>query len=615
MCGIAGILYFDEKTLKKFNNNQKILDLLKHRGPDHQGFKEFDNCTLFHSRLEILDTTGASNQPFLDIENKNCLVFNGEIFNYKEFYKTQTSLKTTGDVEILFNLLKNHGKKCLNDLNGFFAFGFFNEDNNSLLVARDRFGVKPLYYFKDDEKFAFASELKPLLELSGKQELNFDQVNTYFRFNYCAGPETIFKNIYRLQPGQFIEVKNKTVSIKNWYVAPKTNTLNNFTDLLEDAVKLRLHADVPVGTFLSGGVDSSIISALAKKNKSDLHTFSIGFKDEAFFDETNYAELVAKHINSNHHTFKLSEDDLLNNIESFLNCIDEPFADSSAFNFYMLSKFTKKYVKVALSGDGADELFKGYNKHKALLMSENNLNKIIAGTISPLLALSSGSRQGALSNKTRQLKKFNALVQLSSIEKQKYLASISTQTEVEALLKERSNPSYFDSLFKISETYSNFNFEDSFDLQTVLADDMLVKADRFSMQQGVEIRNPFLDYRVVEFALNLERHKKINKGAQKIILKESFAHFLPAQIFDRSKKGFEVPLHKWLTGKLNSTIENKILNKNKIEEENILNYSYISSLQTKLNSTYPGDSAAKMWAIIVFENWLTNFKEYIKPNA
>lgn len=612
MCGIAGILSFDNKTLKRFSNNQKILDLLSPRGPDNQGFKEFSNCTLFHSRLQILDTSISSNQPFSDTENRYAMVFNGELFNYKEFYKSLPHLTTTGDVEVLFNLLKNEGENCLNKLNGFFAFAFFDKEKNSLLIARDRLGIKPLYYYKDEEKFAFASELKPLLNLVGKQELNYNQLYTYFRLNYCAGNETIFKNIYRLLPGQLIELKNNIVSTKTWYVAPKKNTLDDLAILLDDAVKLRLYADVPVGTFLSGGVDSSIISAIAKKHKPDLHTFSIGFKNESFFDETNYAELVAKYINSNHHTFKLSEDDFLNNISAFLNCIDEPFADSSAFNFYMLSKFTKQFVKVALSGDGADELFKGYNKHKALLMSENSLNKLIAGTTSPLLSLSSGSREGTLANKTRQLKKFNALVKLSSIEKQKFLASISTQKETDQLLKTKISTAYFDSLFKTNQSLHNFKLEDTFDLQTVLADDMLVKADRYSMQHGIEIRNPFLDYRVVEFALNLEKNKKISRNEQKIILKKSFEQLLPSEIFTRSKKGFEVPLHKWLTGKFNSEIENKILNKEKIKTEDILNYEAIEGMIKKMHSKNPGDSAAKLWAVIVFESWFTNFKDYIK---
>ncbi|MBA2613615.1 MAG: asparagine synthase (glutamine-hydrolyzing) [Bacteroidetes bacterium] len=600
--------------MKKFND-QKILDLLKHRGPDNRAFKEYKKCILFHSRLQILDTSGTSNQPFCDDESENCLVFNGEIFNYKEFQKKQSNLKTTGDVEVLFNLLKTEKENCLNKLNGFFAFAFYNAETNSLLLAKDRLGIKPLYYYKDEEKIAFASELKPLLELTGKQELNLTQLNTYFGLNYCAGPETIFKNIYRLLPGQYIQVQNKTVTVKNWYVVPKKQASQNFTQLLEEAVKLRLHADVPVGTFLSGGIDSSIISALAKKNKADLNTFSIGFTDEDYFDETNYAELVAKHINSNHHTFKLSETDFLNNIHDFLNCIDEPFADSSAFNFYMLSKFTKDHVKVALSGDGADELFKGYNKHKALLMSNSSLNRLLAGMGSPLLALNKSSRQGALANKTRQLKKFSELVKLNPTEKQKFLASISSQTEIDKLLKQKVNPAYFDSLFKTNSVYSNFELEDVFDLQTVLADDMLVKADRFSMQQGIEIRNPFLDYRVVEYALNLNNKEKINKSAQKIILKKDFAYLLPKQIFERSKKGFELPLHKWLSGKFSKEFETKLLNKEKIESEGYLNYNYIAELKEQLHSKSPDDSAAKLWAIIIFESWLTNFKDYIKPNA
>jgi asparagine synthase (glutamine-hydrolysing) len=615
MCGIAGIFYFDNKPLAKFKNNQKVLDLLYHRGPDHQAFKEFKNCTLFHARLEIIDTSSASNQPFLDAENNHCLVFNGEIFNYKELQKTYSNNKTNGDVEVLFNLLKNEGENCLNKLNGFFAFAFLNSDTNSLLIAKDRLGIKPLYYYKDEEKFAFASELKPLLELIGKQELNINQINTYFRLNYCSGHETIFKNIYKLLPGQFIAIKENQVLIKNWYTVPQIQTKNNLKDLLEDSVKLRLHADVPVGTFLSGGIDSSIISALAKKNKPDLHTFSIGFKNEHYFDETDYAEKVAKHIKSNHHVFKLSEDDFLININAFLNCIDEPFADSSAFNFYMLSKYTKSFVKVALSGDGADELFKGYNKHRALLMSTNKTNKLFAALSSPLLSFSSGSRQGVLANKTRQLKKFSDLVNLTPLEKQKFLASISSQSEIEKLIKKKTDPVYFNSLFKTNTTYSNFEFENVFDLQTVLTDDMLVKADRFSMQQGIEIRNPFLDYRIVEFALNLNNKEKISKNAQKIILKKSFAHLLPSEIFERRKKGFEMPLQKWLTGKYRMTLESEKLNKEKIEAEGILNYNYISSLKEQLNSNNPGDSAAKLWAVIVFESWLTNFKEYIKSNA
>jgi asparagine synthase (glutamine-hydrolysing) len=612
MCGIAGIFYLNTSPVKRFVNHQHILELLKHRGPDFQTYYESGHATLYHSRLQIIDTSQASNQPFVGDDKKQAMVFNGEIFNYKDLQKTQSHLKTNGDVEVLFNLLRDQGTECLNTLNGFFAFAFYNEAANTLLLGRDRLGVKPLYYYKDNEVFAFASELKPLMELIGKQALNQQQIYTYFRLNYCAGKETIFENVYRLLPGEVIELKNGNMNIATWYQAPKINATKDFYTLLDDAVKLRLNADVPLGTFLSGGVDSSIISALAIKHKKDLNTFSIGFENEHFFDETHYSELVAKHIGSNHHVFKLKEHDFLHNIDAFLNCIDEPFADSSAFNFYMLSKFTQKQVKVALSGDGADELFKGYNKHKALLLSQNRSQRLMARTAGLMLGKANNSRDGKWNNKLRQLKKFNQLAKLSALEKQKFLASISNNNEVKHLLLQTSPPSYFDGLFTTASSFSTFALEDTFDIQTVLADDMLVKADRFSMQHGIEIRNPFLDYRVLEFALNVNSSAKINKQQQKIILQQSFASLLPAEIFSRRKKGFELPLQKWLSLQLQNKLKNEWLNAEKITQQGLLNTQQVMALQDKLFSTNPEDSAAKVWAVIIFEAWLDNFKEYIK---
>lgn len=605
MCGIAGIVYKRGGSPANLPH-QQILELLKHRGPDFQSHVLFNHAALYHSRLEIVDTSEASNQPFLGQDKKLAMVFNGEIFNYPELQKQLDQLKTTGDTEVLFKLLSNEGLACLNRLNGFFAFGFYNAQQHQLLLARDRFGIKPLYYYNDDEKFAFASELKPLLKLTGKQALNTDQLYSYFRLNYSAGKQTFFKNIYRLLPGECIELDEHNLQIKTWYKAPLQENKHQLFDLLDDAVKLRLQADVPVGTFLSGGIDSSIISALAKKHKPALETFSIGFENEHYFDETHYSELVARHINSNHHMLKLKEDDFLANIDDFLNNIDEPFADSSAFNFYLLSKYTKQHVKVALSGDGADELFKGYNKHRALLLDKNPLNRAVARLAGSLASGGNHSRHGKLSNKLRQLKKFNQLAGLSNTDKQKLLATISSHDECVALIKPAFSNNSFEDLFKNTESFMAFTFEDTFDIQTVLADDMLVKADRFSMQHGIEIRNPFLDYRVVEFAMNLPEEQKINKHGQKLILKNSFADLLPPEIFTRSKKGFELPLQKWLSNQLRAKVEQDWLNQSRIESEGILNYVQVKAIQDKAFSANPGDSAAKLWAILVFQAWWKN---------
>lgn len=609
MCGIAGIVYLDQKVEKKFNHCEPVLNKLFHRGPDHQNYSNITNGALFHTRLSILDVSPASNQPF--IKDHKHLCFNGELFNYKELSKTLGKLNTNGDVEVMHRLLETENDpKILNKINGFFAFAFFDEQTNELTVGRDRLGIKPLYYFLDDQKFAFASELRPLLEMCGPQELNYEQLYTYLRLNYCAGNESIFKNIHQLEPGHYMQIKNGKVKKEQWFEEKKEKSIIGLYDLLDDAVKLRLNADVPVGSFLSGGVDSSIISALAKQHHQNIHTFSIGFKDEPFFDETDHAKVIAKHIGSQHHEFKLSNADFLDNIHPFLNSIDEPFADSSALNVYILSKYTKQHVKVALSGDGADELFKGYNKHKAILLSKSKSSKFITSAVHSLSSLFPESRQGNLKNRSRQITKFKKLITLNDKVKQQFLAQICDGQEANALLKKRQSSAYFNSLFKPSKIFP-FPLEDTFDLEVVLKDDMLVKADRFSMLNGIEIRSPFLDHRIVNYALNLGHKEKINRTGQKIILRKKFEHLLPKEVFMRKKKGFELPLWKWLNAELREEIENKWLSKKIITEQNIFNYDEVEKLKAKLFSNNPGDSAARVWALIVFQNWYMQNKSYI----
>ncbi len=610
MCGIAGILYLDQKIENKFSDNAQVLKTLAHRGPDHQSYSNIDNGTLFHTRLSILDISPASNQPF--VKNKNHLCFNGELFNYIALKQNLGKLETTGDVEVMHRLLETEKDlKFLNSINGFFAFAFYNQSLKELTIGRDRLGIKPLYYYKDEEKFVFASELKPLLEMCGPQEINHEQLYSYLRLNYCAGNESIFKNVHQLEPGHYIKIKNGKVIKESWFEEKKSKNTEDLFELMNDAVSLRLNADVPVGSFLSGGIDSSIISALAKQHHKNIHTFSIGFKDEPFFDETDHAKSVAKHIGSHHHEFKLKNTDFLDNIHPFLNSIDEPFADSSALNVYILSQLTKKHVKVALSGDGADELFKGYNKHKAILLAKSRTSKMLTSAMHPLTNLMPKSRQGKLQNQSRKIDKFKKLIGHSDKVKQQFLAQLSDGQEANALLKKRQSSAYFNSLFKHSKTFHSFPLEDTFDLEVVLKDDMLVKADRFSMLNGLEIRCPFLDYRIVNYALNLDKKEKINRREQKIILRKKFEHLLPKEVFTRKKKGFELPLWKWLNTELRSEIENKWLSKAFVNAQGIFNYNEVERLKAKLFSKDPGDSAARVWALIVFQNWFIQNKKYI----
>lgn len=544
------------------------------------------------------------------------MVFNGEVFNYETLGR-ELDCRTTGDVEVLMKLFDRQGTACLNSLNGFFAFAFYNRQADVMHIVRDRLGIKPLYYYLDEDLLVFASEIRPLLQVVGRQKLNREAIYQYFRFNYMVSPESVFANIRQLSVGHYIEVKQNKATLRQWYdPVPDTpghgaaSSAATLQELLTDAVKLRLHADVPVGCFLSGGVDSSVVSAIAARHHNQLHTFSIGFRDEPFFDETAYAERVATHIGSQHHTFRLGNNDLFENLFGFLNSMDEPFADSSALNVYILSKLTRQHVKVALSGDGADELFMGYNKHRAEWLVRHSVYRQLKPVAGPLLRLLPKSRQGYFSNKFRQLDRFYASAGMPAGQRYLSWASISTPQELDHLLaySVQPGPLPVEQFFSKHEHYKALNLAD---LDMVLGDDMLVKVDRMSMRQGLEVRNPFLDYRVVEFALDLPVHEKISRHEQKIILRRAFSELLPLEIFSRPKKGFEVPLLKWFNKELRSTIDDIWLSKTFIEQQGLFNYSYIQALRQQLGAASPGDVAAKVWALIVFQQWFINHQDHI----
>ncbi|PJB13974.1 MAG: asparagine synthase (glutamine-hydrolyzing), partial [Flavobacteriales bacterium CG_4_9_14_3_um_filter_32_8] len=433
MCGIVGIISSNEKELNKIA--AATLTLAK-RGPDNRSTIKFPNLALGHARLSIIDTSSAANQPLSDVTERYTIIYNGEIFNFLELkqdlIKQGIPFKTNSDTEVVLNLYIKYGAACLEKLNGFFAFAIYDKDNESLFIARDRMGIKPLLYYFDGEQFIFASELKAILAFNIKKEIDTVSLFNYLQFNYIPSNNSILKNVNKLKPGHFIFIHSiqklpKTIEEHLYYEIPyqkeKTTPINaaNYAEaqetlrnLLEDSVKKRLVADVPVGTFLSGGVDSSIISLLAKKHKPDLQTFSIGYKDEPFFDETNYANAVAKKIGSNHHVFSLSNNDLYENLNDILDYIDEPFADSSAIAVYLLSKYTKKHVTVALSGDGADELFSGYNKHTAEFKARNP--GIVTSFVKmgyPIWRNLPKSRNSKITNINRQLYKFSLGAKLS----------------------------------------------------------------------------------------------------------------------------------------------------------------------------------------------------------
>ncbi len=625
MCGITGIFAFN--LVGKFHmiHATAATMALHKRGPDFQDIYLDEFVALGHRRLSIIDTRSIAHQPMQDESKRYCIIFNGEIFNYREL---REELKTLGvnfitesDTEVLLHLYIKYGAKCLPRLNGFFAFCIYDKQEQTFFLARDRYGIKPLLYVFDEDKFLFASEMKSIIQYGIDKELDYTSLFNYLQLNYVPAPDTIFIYVKKLMPGHYLKISHKKLEIHCYYTIP-TNTSSqplSYSDakeklkaLLEDSIQRRLVADVPLGAFLSGGIDSSVITALASKHKPDLHTFSIGFRDEKFFDETEYANLVAKHFKTNHTVFSLTNDDLYAYVNSVLDYIDEPFADSSAINVYILSKETSKYATVALSGDGADEMLAGYNKHAAFhRMIHRGWKENMVSALSPLWNAMPQSRNGSLRNKFRQFKRFADGMKLNSKARYWQWAGFAKEPEINALLSESTQAKLQHQQYEIrkkellrfipeKETIRDILLSD---MNLVLANDMLTKVDLMSMANGLEVRVPFLDYQVVDFIFSLPDDYKITHSIRKRILQDAFRDILPEPLYNRPKKGFEVPLLKWFRKEMKSLIADDLLSEKNINEQGIFNYSEIEKLKRQLFSSNPQDVHARIWALIVFQWW------------
>jgi asparagine synthase (glutamine-hydrolysing) len=625
MCGITGIFAFN--LVGKFNKihvTQATMSLEK-RGPDFQDIFIDEWVGLGHRRLSIIDTSSVSNQPMWDEEKRYCIVFNGEIFNYREL-RHELSDKgvnffSEGDTEVLLKLYMHEKEKCLNRLNGFFSFCIYDKIEQTLFVARDRYGIKPLLYCFDEDKFIFASEMKSVIQYGIDRTIDYDSLYTYLQLNYIPAPATIFKSVRKLLPGHYLKVKRQDLQEHRYYEIPYSrNELSRISyedaqhelkKLLDASVRRRLVADVPLGAFLSGGIDSSIITGIARKYKSDLHTFSIGFRDEKFFDETNYANLVAKHFKTNHTVFSLSNNDLYENVHSILNYIDEPFADSSAIAVSILSKQTRKHATVALSGDGADELLAGYNKHSAFYKVLNKgWKENMVEALEPLWKVLPKSRNNAMGNRIRQLERFAKGSKLSSRERYWQWAGYAHETEALALLHEEKRTLLTDQYLKLKENLlatlpekETINDILLTDTRFVLPYDMLTKVDLMSMSCSLEVRVPFLDFELVNFIFSLPDSYKIRGGSRKRILRDAYREMLPQELYNRPKKGFEVPLLKWFRREMKSLILEDLLADSFIKEQGIFDPAEIQRLTKRLFSSDPGDVHARIWALIVFQTW------------
>lgn len=628
MCGINGLI--SKKNIGEKNMSDilaKMNNLIIHRGPDEDGFMIANNESysigMAMRRLSIIDLSSGK-QPIYSNDNNIVIVFNGEIYNYRELkaklINEGVTFSTTSDTEVILKLYENHGIKSFKWLDGMFAFSIYDKKQNKLYIARDYFGEKPLYFCNNNDNFIWASELKSIIEILGsKPEINKDGLNLYFRLTYIPAPYTIYKDIHKLPCNHYIDYDLETDTfsineiekeklIEKQEIPFEKAKKDIYTKVLE-SVESRSVADVGIGTFLSGGVDSSIISyCLSEISSEKIETFSIGF-DNKGYDETDKSRIVAKLINSNHHEFIVKENDFKNNIDRILLNFDEPFADSSALPTYLVSKHASNYVKVALTGDGGDEVFGGYNKYYIGKLNNKYTSIIPKGLHNQILNLSSGLLKTKADNRGKRFK-LNRLLKAINYDGDQYWNIISlafTDIEKEQLLK---NNCLIKSTFsELKNRYNENNPKSLTDFRMIdkkvsLEGDMLVKVDRTSMLNSLECRAPFLNKEIWNYTNSLPEQYLMKGWDKKYILKESFADkFLPG-FLDKTKQGFGVPVGNWLRASLKSELESYIDIKF-LETQNIFNVDFISNM-VKNHISGIEDNSMRVWNFYAFQKWYLN---------
>lgn len=627
MCGINGALAFKAEGRKFVSSIDPATQVLAKRGPDGNAIFHGEKLALGHCRLSIIDTSSVANQPMYAQDGRYIIVYNGEILNFRELrnqYLKDESFHTHSDTEVFLKLFIRLKEQSFKLLRGFFAAAIYDRDTDELFVVRDRFGKKPLLYFQSNEVFVFASEMKSLFSFGIPKEVNWDLLPVYLQLNYVPQPYTMIKDVRKLNPGSYIKISGKAVEEYRYYQLQShpeqygklsyEKAQRQLVTLMDESVQLRLISDVPLGAFLSGGIDSSVVVALASNHTQKLKTFSIGYKNQPFFDETYYANLVAKKYNTDHTVFSLSNENFLEHVFDVLDYMDEPFADSSAIPEFILSYYTRKHVTVALSGDGGDEVFAGYNKHTAEWSLRNTNWKTKAVTsLAPLWKILPKSRSNKITNLFRQLNRYSIASNFSFEDRYWQLASLQSKEEVIQFInrsKLKINMSLQDEIKRQFTSSINGDFNDVLlaDMNLVLLSDMLPKIDLMSMANSLEIRSPFLDQGVVEFAFGLPASYKINDRMKKRIVQDAFRHLLPVELYNRPKKGFEIPLLDWLRKDLWDVLDKDLLSDTFVKEQGVFEADAVKNLKAKLQSSNPGDSHATVWALLVFQYW---WKKYI----
>ncbi len=618
MCGINGFISFDRfydmeqmRALVHGMNEQII-----HRGPDSEGLYADDRCALGMRRLSILDIQGGS-QPIWNEARDKMIVFNGELYNYrylKQKLRQQGHRFTTeSDTEVVLHGFEKYGTDFLKQMEGMFAFAIYDTKKATWTLARDRIGEKPLYYYASDRMFLFGSELKSLLHTGlVPKEIDSRAMSVYFQLTYIPAPSSIIQNVRKLPPATVmtIDAQGNTGTETYWSLSPVSlggcddyeTCKKRLRDALFRSVEQRMISDVPLGAFLSGGFDSTIIvGIMAQLSNVPVNTFNIAFQEKEL-DESYLAQLTADKHKTNHHILTLNWQETLADLDQLIANIDEPFADSSLIATYAVSKLAKEFATVVLTGDAGDELFAGYNKYLISYYGKvyRKIPKIIRkGIIEPI-----SHKMPSSSSLTRQVRKVIQNADLDLFEQRKRLMSLGFKEEE---LHQLILDGQIDSMAFIRQDYERFPQWDEqtrtqyVDLMTVLEGDMLAKVDRASMLASVETRVPMLDTQVVELAFQLPTEYKINKTARKRILKDAFRDLIPEELFHTPKHGFGVPIGKWLETEL----KNKLYfyaDEEFLKQQGLFSAEYIHRI-IENHMSHLEDRYSELWTFYVFQNW------------
>jgi asparagine synthase (glutamine-hydrolysing) len=618
MCGICGFYGFEDKNVLK-----RMVKALAHRGPDDTGFYSDGNVSLGHTRLSIIDLSKKGRQPMSNEDGTIWITYNGETYNFKDLRKIlekNHDFHSNTDTEVLIHAYEEYGINFIKKLRGMFAFALYDSENKKLILARDPIGKKPLYYYWDGNIFVFASEIKAILETGIRREIDMDGLCAYLAHQYTIGRNTMFKGIKKVLGGEVLtfDIKKKEIEIKRYWDikediidASEEYFIEKLRSLLEESAKLRTIADVPIGAFLSGGIDSTSVVALTKPNVDyDFHTFSMGFGE--LFSELDYARIAAEHLDTVHHEIIIGPNEIIKELEKIAWHYDEPLGDAAIIANYFLAKEAKKYVKVVIAGEAGDELFGGYDYYKIFLKAYYYfmLPKIIRTGIKGIVSLLL-SREGLFKTKWQYYLNFFAQKNFNM----SFLNMLkSAMTDKELKWLSSGNLKFNEDLIILPNSNVNHPLNKMLvlDCKNKLPEKYLMKADKATMANAVEERLPLMDKNIVEFAFSIPPKFKIKNGDEKHILKMAVTDLVPREIFKRKKMGFGVPYRHWVKNEMKELVEQKL------SEGELIKKIFAGEKIRKLVNNYKTSTwdhpATLVWNLFALELWYDQYFDAVETH-